>query len=317
MTKAPIDLGSFWLPKASSTTAGDVDRAWDLVYWIDIVFFIGILAALVVFVYKYRRKKEGEKTSTVDHNTTLEIVWTAIPLALLALIFVVNLKAYTKLQVAPADALEIKVTSAKWFWTFTYPNGHTTQNELVVPKDRPIKLILSSQDVLHSFFVPEFRMKQDAVPGMYTTMWFQATEAKEITVQCAEYCGMSHSDMMATIIVKPEPEYKDWLEKAGSEGANLPPVELGAKLYNKKNCFTCHSVDGSRLVGPSFKGLFGKAESFEGGGSANVDENYIRESLLDPNAKIVKGYPAAMPTYKGTLKDKEIDALIAYLKTVK
>lgn len=317
MSMNPIDIGSFWLPKASSTNAAQVDDAWSIVYWISIAFFIGIIGALVLFSYQYRRRKEGEKTSTVDHNTMLEVIWTAFPLLLLGVLFVVGLRGYANAHVAPAESLEIRVTGAKWFWTFTYPNGFVTTNDLVVPKGRPIKLIMSSQDVVHSFFVPEFRLKQDVVPGLYTTMWFEAVEEKEITVECAEYCGTSHSDMLGKVVVKSEADFKDWLDKAANEGAGKPPEEYGKLLYTKKNCFTCHSTDGSRVQGPSFKGLFGKTESFEGGGTAAVDENYIRESLLDPNAKVVKGYPAVMPTYKGSLKDKEIDALIAYIKSMK
>lgn len=317
MSIDPIDIGSFWLPKASSSTAGQVDWAFDVVLWIDIAFFIGLMGATGWFAYKYRRRKEGEKTSTVDHNTTLEIVWTVLPMVLLGVLFVAGLRGFAHALVAPAEALEIKVTGAKWFWTFQYPNGFTTQNTLVVPKDRPVKLLLSSQDVVHSFFIPEFRIKQDAVPGQYTTMWFNATEAKEVQVECAEYCGTSHSDMLAKIIVKPETEYRDWLDKEANIGAGKSPEEYGQLLYTKKNCFTCHSTDGSRIVGPSFKGVFGRTETLEGGGTVVVDENYIRESVLEPNAKIVKGYAPAMPTYKGLLKDNEIDALIAYLKSVK
>jgi cytochrome c oxidase subunit 2 len=317
MSIDPIDLGSFWLPKASSTTAGAVDWAFDVVLWIDIAFFVGIIGVMAYFMSKYRRRKEGEKTSNVSHNTTAEITWTVLPTLLLGVLFVVGLRGFANAQVAPADALEIKVTGAKWFWTFTYPNGYVSTNKMIVPLDRPVKLLMSSQDVVHSFFIPEFRIKQDAVPGQYTTMWFNATEAKTVQVECAEYCGTSHSDMLATIEIKPEVEFKDWLEKAGDEGKGLSPAEYGQKLYTSKNCFTCHSTDGSRIQGPSFKGVFGRKEDLEGGASISVDENYIRESLLDPNAKIVKGYPAVMPTYKGTLKDKEIDALIAYLKSVK
>ncbi|MFT3769860.1 MAG: cytochrome c oxidase subunit II [Minicystis sp.] len=317
MSINPIELGSFWMPKASSTTAGQVDWAFDVVLWICIIFFVGLMGAMFLFAYKYRRRKEGEKTSAVSHNTTLEITWTVLPLLLLGVLFLAGLRGYANALVAPAEAIEIKVTGAKWFWTFTYPNGYVASNTLVVPKDRPVKLLMSSQDVVHSFFVPEFRIKQDVVPGQYTTMWFQATEAKDVQVECAEYCGTSHSDMLATITVKPEAEFKEWLEKAGDEGKGLTPAEYGQKLYTSKNCFTCHSTDGSRIQGPTFKGVFGRSEALESGSAVTVDENYIRESLMEPNAKIVKGYPAVMPTYKGTLKDKEIDALIAYLKTVK
>jgi cytochrome c oxidase subunit 2 len=317
MSIDPIDIGSFWLPKASSTTAGQVDSAWSVVYWISVFFFVGIVGALAWFAHKYRRRKGGERLAAADHNTTLEVVWTVLPVLLLGVLFIVGLRGFAHELVAPAESLEIRVTGAKWFWTFTYPNGYTVQNELVVPKDRPVKLLMSSQDVVHSFFVPEFRIKQDVVPGQYTSMWFNATEAKSIQVECAEFCGTGHSDMLAKIVVKPEAEFKDWLDKAANEGAGKSPVEYGQILYTKKNCFTCHSTDGSRIVGPTFKGVFGRQEALESGQTITVDENYIRESVLEPQAKVVKGYPPSMPTYKGLLKDKEIDALIAYLKSVK
>lgn len=317
MSIDPIEIGSFWMPKASSTTAGQVDWAFDVVLWIDFAFFVGIVGAMCWFAYKYRRRRLGEKTSTIAHNTALEITWTVLPTLLLLVLFLAGLRGFAHALVAPGDAYEIKVTGAKWFWTFTYPNGYVSSSKLVVPKDRPVKLLMSSQDVLHSFFVPEFRIKQDVVPGQYTTMWFQATEAKEVQVLCAEYCGTSHSDMLTRIEIKPEAEFKKWLEEAEDEGKGKTPAEYGQKLYTSKNCFTCHSTDGSRVQGPTFKGIFGRSELLEGGASVTVDENYIRESILDPTAKIVKGYPAVMPTYKGTIKEKEIDALIAYLKTVK
>jgi cytochrome c oxidase subunit 2 len=174
---------------------------------------------------------------------------------------------------------------------------------------------MSSKDIVHSFFVPEFRIKQDVVPGQYTTTWFEATESKEVVILCAEYCGTGHSDMLAKVIVMDGPVYKDWLDKGGGAG-DLPPAELGKKLFTSRSCATCHSIDGSRLQGPSLKGLFGRTEDIEGGASVKVDENYFRESVLNPGAKVVRGYQASMPTFQGLLKDKEIDALIAYLKTV-
>ncbi|APR79667.1 Cytochrome c oxidase polypeptide II [Minicystis rosea] len=161
----PIDIGSFWLPKASSTTAGQVDWAFEVVLWICVVFFVGIVGAMFYFAHKYRRRKEGEKTSTVAHNTVLEVTWTVLPTLLLAVLFFVGLRGYANALVAPAEALEIKVTGAKWSWTFTYPNGFVSAGELVVPKDRPVKLLMSSQDVVHSFFIPSSASSRTWCPG--------------------------------------------------------------------------------------------------------------------------------------------------------
>lgn len=315
MTRTPIDLGSFWLPRQSSTLAPEVDAGFHAVYWVSVGFFVLVVGAMAYFAVRYRRRREGEKTSEVDHSTALEIVWTTIPGLMLLFLFALGLKGYASAAVAPAESLEIQVTAEKWLWTFTYPNGTTTVNELGVPKDRPVRLVMSSKDIIHSFFVPEFRIKQDLVPGAYTTTWFQATEVKDVAVLCAEYCGTGHSDMMARILVMDEPVYKDWLDKGGGAD-DLPPAELGKKLFTQRSCATCHSLDGSRIQGPSLKGLFGRTEDLEGGTSVKVDENYFRESVLNPGAKVVRGYPAAMPTFQGLLKDRDIEALIAYLKSV-
>ncbi len=310
----PIDIGSFWLPRQSSTLAPEIDRAYHTVLGISAFFFVLVIGATALFAIRYRRRA-GESAAQIDHSTPIEIVWTAIPAILLLFLFGIGLRGYVSAHVAPGDAMEVKVTAERWLWTFTYPNGTTTVNELGVPKDRPVRLLMSSKDIVHSFFVPEFRIKQDVVPGAYTSTWFEATEAKEVTILCAEYCGTGHSDMMGKVIVMEEPAFRDWLDKGGGVG-NLPPAELGKKLFTSRNCATCHSLDGTRIQGPTFKGVFGRSEDLEGGGKVVVDENYIRESILDPQAKIVRGYPASMPVFKGLLKDSEIDALIAFLKTV-
>jgi cytochrome c oxidase subunit 2 len=314
MTNTPIDLGSFWLPKQSSTVAQHVDHAWNAVYWVAVFFFVLVITTMAVFVWRYRRKKEGEQTSAVDHNTRLEVLWTLIPLAILMGLFAIGLRGYIDAAVAPAEAIEVHVTAQKWAWSFTYPNGTTTA-ELGVPKDKPVKLVMSSTDVVHSLFIPEFRIKQDVVPGTYTSIWFQATEAKEVALLCTEYCGTGHSDMMAKVIVMEPPQYQEWLDAHG-DGGNKPPAERGKMLFATKACAGCHSLDGSRIVGPSMKGIYGRTEDLADGASVKVDDNYIRESILVPTAKIVKGYAPSMPTFQGVLKDKDIDAIIAYLKTV-
>jgi cytochrome c oxidase subunit 2 len=276
MTNTPIDLGSFWLPKQSSTGAPHVDMAWNAVYWVAVFFFVLVVTGMVTFAC--------------------------------------GLRGYINASVAPGDAIEIHVTAQKWSWSFTYPNG-TTTNELGVPKDKPVKLVMSSTDVLHSFYVPEFRIKQDVIPGTYTTLWFQATEAKEITILCTEYCGTGHSDMLSKVNVMEPAKYQEWLDSNG-DGGDQPPAERGKKLFATKACAGCHSVDGSRIVGPSMKGLFGKMEELSDGTQVKADENYLKESILNPNGKVVKGYQPLMPSFQGQLKDKDIDAIIAYLKTV-
>ncbi|MBK9265016.1 MAG: cytochrome c oxidase subunit II [Polyangiaceae bacterium] len=318
MTFDPIELGSFWMPRQSSTIASEIDFAWYVVYWFDVLMFFGLMIPMFYFIRRFRRRTDNDKVSSVTHSTALEIGWTVIPSILVIALFFVGLRGYLMASVAPANAMEIRTTAEMYMWTFTYPNGTTSVNELVVPKDKPVKLIMSSKDVLHSFYVPEFRVKQDVVPGTYTTLWFEANAKRDTVLLCTEYCGVGHSDMMAKVHVMEQADYNNWLETGRKPGDPiLAPDELGKKLFTSRSCNTCHSLDGTRVQGPSFKGLFGKTEKFADGSSAQVDENYIRESLLEPTKKVVEGYPAVMPTYKGLLKENEIDALIAYIKTVK
>lgn len=316
MNDGTISLSNFWLPKQNSTFAKNVDFAWDVVTWVSIFFFLLIVVAMCWFVYRYRRRAEGEKTSTVDHNLQLEVTWTIIPLAIVIGLFVVGFRGYVNAAVAPGDAYEIRVAAQKWSWTFFYPNGAKSLNELVVPAGRPVKLTMSSKDVLHSLFIAEFRVKQDVVPGTYTSLWFEALEPGETMLECTEYCGKDHSNMLAKVRILDATAFTDWVEKANAANANLPPEKVGEGVYTKI-CSACHSTDGSPRAAPSFKGLFGKQESFNDGSSATVDDNYIRESILTPNAKIVKGFAGVMPPFQGALSEQEIAGLIAFIKAQK
>ncbi|MGZ3416470.1 MAG: cytochrome c oxidase subunit II [Polyangiales bacterium] len=328
MMLAPkIDIDSFWLPKQSSTFAPQVDNAWNTVMIVCTVFFFLLMIPTFYFVWKYKRKKEGEVTSAIDHNTQIEIVWTLIPGVILIVLFFVGLAPWVNASVAPANALEVQVTAQKWNWSFRYANGTTSPGKLVVPKGKPVRLILSATDVLHSFYVAEFRVKADAIPGQYTSLWFEATNNGDYTVQCAEYCGGpagdvaadqpgGHSDMRAEVTVMDEGKFKEWLE-TGGEDKSLPPAERGKQMYAKWGCQTCHSLDGTKLTGPSFKGLFGREEELADGSKVKVDENYIRESVLNPTAKVVKGFAPVMPVFQGQIKDQQIDNIIAFIKEQK
>lgn len=310
----PIEMGSFWLPRQTSTIAAEIDTGWDAAMLVSIALFILVMAAMTYLIIRYRRRTDNDKTSGIDHSLPLEVTWSVIPLIIVLALFGVGLKGYVHTAVAPAESYEINVTAEMYLWTFTYPNGTVSVNELAVPKGRPVKLIMSSKDVVHSFYVPEFRVKQDLVPNAYTTIWFEANEAKETVLECTEYCGVGHSEMFAKVTILEQPKFDEWLEKGGG-GNDLPPAELGQKLYATRSCATCHSLDGTRIQGPSFKGAFGRTETLSDGSQVKVDENYIRESILNPQAKIVQGYPPTMPTFQGLLKDREIDAIIAFLKT--
>ncbi len=311
------EKGTLYLPPPSSTIAGDVDALFYFIFYASLVLFAIVMMATVYFIFKYRRQGEQKLTSGVAHNTKLEIAWTVIPAILVFIVFVWGFRTYLKMHVVPNDAIEIKATGQKWFWTFDYPNGANSINDLVVPVGQPVKLLLSSQDVIHSFFVPDFRVKMDVLPNRYTLTWFEATETGEFQIFCTEYCGKGHSEMLGKVKVMSEVDYNAWLEKSAidiPEGMSLE--EAGANLYSSKACITCHSVDGRPGVAPSFKGRFGKQQKMADGTTVLIDENYVRESILNPQAKVVEGFQPVMPTYQNVLKDRQIDALIAYIKSL-
>lgn len=309
-------MNDFWMPPAHSTVAHEIDSLFYFIYYCSVFFFVAVVGAMTYFAFKYKRKAH-EMTEPAAHNNTLEITWTVIPTILCLVVFVLGFRGYMKMNVVPKDALEIKVTGQKWFWSFDYPSGATTVNDIVIPVGKPVKLLMSSKDVIHSFYVAEFRTKRDVLPNRYSISWFEATSADTFLIQCTEYCGTSHSEMLGKVIAVSETEYNKWLETNSNPGEGLTPEAYGEKLYTSKACITCHSLDGKPGSGPSWKAIFGKSEKMTDGSSITVDENYIRESILNPQAKIVAGYQPVMPTYQGILKDREIDAIVAYIKTLK
>jgi len=317
----PISTDSpfFWMPRAASKTATDIDWLYDGMVWLSIICAVGVFAAMFYFCLMYRAKSRAanEKVEkTPDHNTALEITWSFIPLVITIALFVWGFKGFVDLRTPPKDAMEIHVTGQKWKWLFDYPTGFSHE-ELHVPVDTPVRAIINSVDVLHSLYVPAFRVKMDAVPGRYTDLWFHATETGEFTIECAEYCGTSHSDMLAKVVVHPPGGYEKWLEEQVQIIEKEPCTTQGPKLYEGQGCSTCHTVDGTKRIGPTWKGVFGTTEHFTDGTSATVDENYIRDSILDPQAKIVAGYTPAMPTFKGKLRDRQITCLVEYIKSLK
>jgi len=319
-----IEIDSFWLPKQGSTLAADVDNAWNIVMWTSVVFFLILMVPMFYFIKKYKRRGPNDKTETLAHSTKIEIAWSVIPLILCVGLFFIGWTPFVNTWIAPSEAYEIQVTASKWNWTFTYPDGTVSPSKLVVPKGKPIRLIMSSTDVLHSFYIPEFRIKRDVIPGQYTMIWFEAVEAKSTVIECTEYCGApekegekaGHSDMLATVTVMEEPQFAAWLETGGDD-VKMAPAEAGKLAYSAWNCNTCHTLDGAPGTGPTFKGLFGRTEEMSDGTKIKVDENYLRESILQSQAKLVKGFGPVMPVFQGQLKDKKVDALIAFIKEQK
>jgi len=283
MAPDPTD-GSFWMPPQVSTVAHSVDWLFNFILAISVFFFILITLVMVIFVLKYRRREGQTAQASPSHNLPLELTWTAIPLVLVIIIFFFGFKGFLDMATPPANAYEVMVEGQKWNWSFTYPNGYVDQN-LHVPVDRPVQLVMSSADVIHSLYVPAFRIKMDVVPGRYS-----------------QAC------------VHPPGEFETWLEKASNFLETMSPVDAGRKLFQVRGCTQCHSMDGSAKTGPTLLGVFGRTEQMADGTSLTVDENYIRESILEPNARVVAGFEPVMPTYQGRLKNEEILAIIEYLK---
>lgn len=306
-----------FLPPAGT----DIAEKWDALFYfllgISLISFVCIIGAAIYFLIKYRRR-EGVAASSIDGNHKLEFVWTLLPTILVMFIFAWGWLIYDKMISPPDSAYEVKVIGKQWLWQFQYDNGKTTINELYVPVNQPVRLLMTSDDVIHSFFVPDFRIKSDVVPGMYTAVWFEAREPGEHIVYCAEYCGTAHSKMLATVKVLSADDWAAWKAQAkGPKPASL--VDYGKLLYQERGCFACHSIDGSKGIAPTLKGVWGTQENLEGGSSVLVDENYVRESIEVPDAKIVKGYAnsAKMPPFKGMLTEEELNALIAFIKSLK
>jgi cytochrome c oxidase subunit II len=425
---------TFWLPDAGSSTASEVDFVFKFIFWISAFFFALIVGLMVLFAVRYRKRKGYEPRPAPDHHNVVEIIWTIIPVIVVAAIFWVGFKAFLSITVPPQQSYEIRVTGQKWAWLFEYPNGWV-DGELHVPVDRNVLLTLRSEDVIHSLYIPAFRLKMDVVPGRYNKAWFKATKVGEFPLLCTEYCGTGHSDMLSTVVVHPPGGYEDWLSKASnllspvfrpadltdapallsalkaadapvrawlfdrladatkaalsawSGGAvteelrkavvddlntvltgevvfdearfagvtvseearqllatDPPPsgddriglnryllvdafpdslsrapdlTEAGRYIVERKGgCKSCHSLDGGANVGPTFKGLWGRTHPLRDGPPVTVEENYVRESILDPMAKVTAGYDPVMPTYRGRLTDREIDAIIVFLKTL-
>lgn len=340
-TPGPV-LGQ--LPPAGSGLAGSHDVLFSFLFWVNVFFFVLVIGGMIYFLIRYRAAK-NPKATQIEGSNLLEVIWTAIPTVLLLVIFGWGYYVYSKMVRAPADAYEVRVIGKQWLWQFQYDHGVTTIGELYVPLNKPVKLVMTATDVLHSFFIPNFRVKQDVVPGMYTSVWFEATMPGRHQVYCTEYCGAAHSNMMAQVIVLDDEQWNGWLRGKKIEIDKLPglafsalPVsahadsggnaaegapkltslaERGKQLSQTKGCVACHSIDGKPGVGPSYKGRFGKEIELADGSKVLVDDNYVRESIENPNAKVVKGFSPVMPTFKGLITDEEMNALIAFIKSVK
>ncbi len=307
-----MDKGFRFFPDQASSVAGDVDLLYFFLVAVSVFFACLIFFLIYLFAVKYRRKSEDDIPKEIEGLLKLEILWSVIPLILVMFVFVWGATLYFDSYTPPKNASEIYVVGKQWMWHIQHPTGQREINELHIPVGQPIKLTMATEDVIHSFFVPAFRLKKDVVPGRYTTMWFEAIKAGEYHLFCAEYCGTKHSQMIGKVVAMEPADYQNWL----SGGAASEPMEVtGEKKFQQLACHTCHT-DNANARGPSLVGVFGKDVELEGGVKVVVDEEYIRESILTPNAKVAAGYKPVMPTFKGQLTEAGLLQITAYIKSL-
>ncbi len=309
------------------------DDTFFFILGISVTLLLLNTGVMIYFVIRYRRKRHPQ-AEEVRENTPLEIIWTVIPTILVLAIFFVGWKGFQYMRTVPPDAMPVKVTARQWSWTFDYANGKES-NVLNVPLGKPVKLLLTSADVLHSCYVPAYRIKEDCVPGMQTYLWFLPDQIGSYDLFCTEYCGVGHSSMITKVDVMSQKDFDAWYSggkeeerKAAAPAAKAGPakeeeslVHEGAELFQTKGCSGCHTNDGTPKIGPTFKGLFGKKETvIHSNGQERqitVDEAFIRQTLFHPEIDRVKGFPPIMPSQQGNLTDDQVNAIIAYIKTLK
>ncbi len=305
-----MERGFQLFPKAASTFAFHVDALYLTLTGISVFFSLLIFTLIIVFAIRYRRRP-GREAVQVGDAFALEMFWTAVPTVLTLGIFIWSSVLFIDQSTPPNGAREISVVGQQWMWKVQHSNGRREINELHVPAGQAVKLTLTSQDVIHSFYVPAFRVKQDAIPGQYRTLWFQATEPGEYHLFCAEYCGTNHSHMIGRVVVMKDVDYQGWLGGASER----TPEEAGKELFTQFDCASCHE-SGQRQRCPTLGGLYGTQVELEDGRKVLFDESYIRESVIDPAAKVAKGFPPVMPSFRGQVSEEQMLDLIAYIKSL-
>jgi cytochrome c oxidase subunit 2 len=297
-------------PPRASTLAGSVDALYFTLLGITAFFSTLIFLCIVFFAIKYRRRSEDEQPPQIHGSLKLEIVWTAIPLLIVVGLFTAGVRIYYAGSRPPANSMPIYVVGKQWMWKVQHPEGKSEIDALHVPVGVPVRLLMTSEDVIHDFSIPAFRIKRDVLPGRYTTEWFQATKTGDFHLFCAQYCGTNHSAMVGHVVVMEPADFQKWL----AEGPAPPSMaDTGARLFARLNCATCHSDPGKA---PLLAGNFGSTVPLAGGGAIRADEAYLRESILAPRTRIVAGYPPTMPAYQGQLTETQVLELIAYLKSL-
>jgi cytochrome c oxidase subunit 2 len=321
-----------FLPEQASQHARDVDKLHFFIVSVAMVAAFGVFLTALVFYVKYRRRSEADVTAVVKPRLIHEVLFVGGPLAFFLLWFAMGFPLFVDLQSPPPDAMDVFVQGKKWMWKFAYPGGPSSLDVLRVPQGRPVRLLITSRDVIHSFFVPALRVKQDALPGRYTQTWFNADRAGSYQIFCAEYCGLGHSAMLGELVVMPADEFDVWIAEqrrglASSQDsapvagepvrAASSLVEQGRIVAAEQGCLKCHTVDGSRHIGPTWVDLYLRREKLKDGREVVADEAYLTKSMMDPGADIVAGYQNVMPTFQGKLTPPEAAAIVEYIKSLK
>ena len=296
-------------PEQASTIARGIDHLYYFLTAVDLFFTALIFLTIFYFAIKYRRRAKEAKATQIGANLPLEVVWTIIPLGICAFTFLWGASLFIRYSRPPEAATEIFVVGKQWMWKLQHPEGPMEINELHVPVGRPIKLTMTSEDVIHGFYIPDFRIQKDVIPGRYTSIWFQATKTGQYHFFCNQYCGTNHATMGGYVVVMTPDDYEQWIS-GGIRGESM--VSAGARLYDQLGCITCHGTG----KGPPFVNLFGSKVKLTDGTTVIADEDYIRESILYPSEQIVEGYTALMPTFKGQVTEEQLLQLIAYIKSL-
>ena len=301
------------VPPQASTVANDVDALYLFLVLVSAFFAVLIATLIVYFAIKYRRRDPLSVGARITGSVPLELLWTVIPLGISMVIFVWGASLFYRIARPPKDALDVYVVGKRWMWKVQHPDGQREINQLHVPIGRPVRLTMGSEDVIHSFYIPAFRVKWDVIPGRTTTAWFEATKTGEFHLFCAEYCGTKHSAMIGSVVVMEPADFQAWL--GGGRGSGDSLADAGGKLFQSLGCASCHS-GGPQAQGPVLQGLFGKQVKLADGSTVTADENYIRESIMNPQARLVAGFAPIMPPYQGQINEEGLLQLIAYVRSL-
>lgn len=299
-------------PPNASSVAFEMDLLYAFIVAVSAFFTVVVVACLVYFAIKYKRKHQDEIGADIHGSLILEITWTFIPFVLSMIMFAWGASLFYRLSRPPSDSMDITVVGKQWMWKIEHPEGIREINELHVPVNRDIRITLGSEDVIHDFAIPDFRVRMDAVPGKLTTEWFKATVPGEYRIYCDQYCGTRHAAMIGVVYVMQPQDYAAWIQGGKS---TMTPVDLGAQLFTQYQCATCHKADNTGR-GPSLVGIVGKTVSLTGGRSAVVDDNYLRESIVNSQADVVQGYQPIMPVFQGVMSEEQLLQLVAYIKSL-